>query len=116
MKVLGFELGQHPGEIWKLLAIDGEGKILILKIDVQINGIGRDPVSPETISDLEHSRLQVITVAGLLETERPHRGERRLTCKPRIGFEDLPGGGTVNEVVAQGTIHRAKGVDPRLRL
>jgi len=45
MDVFGFELSHHSGEIRELCTVDGEGIILILKLDVEIDGIGRYFVS-----------------------------------------------------------------------
>src|SRR3984957_14575550 len=116
MEVFGFELSHHPGEIRELCAVDGEGEILVLNLDVEVDGIGRYFVSPQTVGNLKHSRLRIISVTGLLEAEGPEGGQRRFACKPRVGFNDLPGGGPVNKVVIQGSIDGAEVVDARLHL
>ncbi len=63
MKVFRFKLGQHPGKIRKLFAVNGEGKILILKVDIQIDGVSRYFVGSEAIGDFQYPRLRIVAVS-----------------------------------------------------
>ena len=63
VEVFSLELGNHAGKIREGCCVDGEGAILDLIVDVEINNIGRNSVSAETIGDLPDLRFRTVAVA-----------------------------------------------------
>src|SRR4029077_8338634 len=99
----------QSGEIRERFGIDGERPIPVLIVDVEIDDVGRDPVIAKTRSDFPDLRLRSVTVARLLETQRPERGERRFPGEISVGFHDLLRRGAVNEVVVERAAFGAEG-------
>ena len=48
VQVFGFELRDHAGEIRKGRAIHTERAVVVLKVDVQIDGVGWDAIAAQT--------------------------------------------------------------------
>ena len=98
--------------------IDGEGAVLVLVVDVEIDGVGGDMVGAEAVGDLHDAGLGIVAVTRLLEAERPERRQRRRAGEPGVGFDDVFGIGAVDEVVVDGAVRCAEGVlarEPRGR-
>ena len=90
--------------------IYGEGAIVILVVDVQIDSIRRDVIGAEAVGNLNDTRLWVVAVAGLLETERPEWRKGCGSSEPGVGFDDVFGVGPVHQVVVDGTVRGSKGI------
>src|SRR5712691_10631862 len=52
MKTLAGEVADHPLEVWEALAIDGEGAIAVLIVNVQVDEVCRNSSFAETPGDL----------------------------------------------------------------
>src|SRR5580700_2467881 len=57
----------------KALSIDGEGSVLLLVINVEINHVGRNLPLAKFTSHLPYPRLGVVAVAALLIAQRKQR-------------------------------------------
>ncbi len=100
----------HVGEGGEGSWIDGEGTVLELVVDVEVEGVGGDLVFAEAVGDSEDAGLGVVAVAGLLEAEAPEGRERGGAGEPGVGFDDVTWGGAVEEVVVDGAVGGAEGV------
>ena len=107
VEVLGGEFSNHAGEIWKVRLVDGEWPIVLLIVDVEVDGIDRDMIGAQAARHLQHSRLRVIAVAGLLVAQRPQRWQRRRPGQPGIGLHDLFRRRSIEKVLVQRTVFRS---------
>ena len=97
------------GKVGERLGIDGEGPVLELVVDVEIEHVGGDAVGAETVGDFTYLRLGSVAVARLLESERPQRRQRRESGEIGVAFHDLLRSGAVEEVVVERATFRAEG-------
>ena len=95
------EVANHLFEVRKVFAIDGEGAVMILIINVEVNHIGGNFSLAEIASDFSHPRLRIITVTALLKSQRPERRQRRAAHQRGEIFHNLLGMRAVKEVVVQ---------------
>ena len=56
VQVLGGQLVDEPGEVREAIGVDGEGPVLVLVVDVQIDRVGGNLVRAQTRGDLLHLR------------------------------------------------------------
>src|SRR5271167_2705474 len=75
-EVLLAQIGNESGEVGESFAIDGEGAILELVVDVEVEDIGRYRVGAKTLGNLPHLRFRSVAVARLLEAKSPQRRQR----------------------------------------
>ena len=85
----------------KILAVDCEGGVALLIVDVKINGIGRNLFLPQRLDDLSSPRFGVITVAALLVAERPERRKRRAANQRGELLHDFLGLRASDKVIVQ---------------
>ena len=93
------KIRDHFLERRKIFAVDGEGRVTLLVVDVQINGVGGNFVLAQRLDDLASFRFGIIAVAALLVAERPERGKRRAADERGVFLDDLLGLGAGDEVV-----------------
>ena len=110
VEVLGGKVGDHLGEVREGLGVYGEGAVVVLVVDVEVEGVGGDVVGAEGVGDGVDFGLRHIAVAGLLEAEGPEGWEGCGAGEPGVGFDDVFGGGAVEEVVVYGAVGSAEGV------
>jgi hypothetical protein len=67
MKPLRGQVADHFFESRELGAVDGEGAVLVLIIDVQVDGIGGNFFVAESFSDFVHACFRFVTVTRLLK-------------------------------------------------
>ena len=108
VKALGAQIRNHFLEGGKVLAIDGEGGIALLIVNVQVDDISRDFLVAKGFHNFAGARLGIIAIAALLVTERPEWGQRRSAGQGRVLLDDLFRFGTGDEVVVQLTAFSAK--------
>ena len=73
VEVLLGEVVDHLGEIGKVLGVDGEGAVLVLVVDVEVEGVGGKVVGAETVGYACELGVGEVAIAGLLEAEAPER-------------------------------------------
>ena len=98
----------HSGEVGEGGFVDGERPVFVLEVDVQPEDVGGDAVFTQAFSHAEELRFWSIGVARLLEAERPERRQGRRAGEPSPGVDNLFWVGTVEEVVVDGAVERAK--------
>ena len=108
VKALGAKIRNHFLEGGKVFAIDGEGGIALLIVNVQVDDIGGDFLVAQSFHNFADARLGIIAIAALLVTERPERGQRRSAGHGRVLLDDFFRFGTGDEVVVQLTAFSAK--------
>ena len=92
----------------KALRINRKRTMLLLKIDVEVEGIRRKAILPEPRCNLAHSALGLIAEARLLISKCPEGRQRRRSGDPGISRHDLLWLGTINKVVVDRPMFRAK--------
>src|SRR6266571_4157103 len=89
VKSFGAEVFDHLLESRKVLAVDGEGAIAVLVVDVEIDDVGRDLFLAEHFRNLADTRFGIVAVAALLIAEGPVRRQRRAANERGELFEDF---------------------------
>src|SRR6187402_195437 len=89
MEVVLRKLLHHLTEARVVLVVDHKGAVLFLEVDVQVERVTRNFVGTETLRDLHQLRRRIVTVARLLEAERPERRKRCRASQPGVGAYDL---------------------------
>jgi len=83
---------------------------VVLKVDIEVDGVGGNAIAPQTSGNFQHARGVHVAVAGLLEAQGPKRRQGRRPSQPCVGFDDLFGSGTVEDVVIDWTRGCAEGI------
>ena len=71
VKTLSAKIGDHLFERGEVLAIDGEGRIVLLVIDVEVDDVSGNFLFTKSLDNLADAGLGIIAVAALLVAERP---------------------------------------------
>ncbi len=100
----------HGFEVGEARAIDGEGAVAVLVIDIEIDHVGGDVFIAEGLRDLADAGFRKIAVAGLLVAERPERRQRRSSGERGEGGEDALGFGAEEEIIVEFAAFGAEGV------
>ena len=110
VEVLFGEVVDHLGEAREVLCVDGEGAVLVLVVDVEIEGVGGEVVGAEAVGDFHELGLVHVAIAGLLKTKGPEGRNGRGAGEPGVGFDYFFRIGAVEEVVVEGAVGGAEGV------
>ena len=69
MEVFALEVGQHLLKMRETLRVHGEGTMLLLEVDVQVDDIGGNLVGAQTGGNFAHASFGFVTEAGLLKAQ-----------------------------------------------
>ena len=64
VEVLGGEVVDHAGEVGEALGVDGEGAVLVLVVDVELDGVGGDLVGAQAVGDLARPATRGSSCSG----------------------------------------------------
>ena len=110
MKMLFAQIGNQARKIRESFGIDGEGAILVLVVDVEVDHVGRNSVGAKTVGDFSNLRFGRVAVTRLLETESPQRRQRRRSGEIGVGLDNLFGRGAVEKVIVERSAFGAEGI------
>ena len=102
------KIRDHFFEGWKIFAVDGEGRVALLVVDVQIDGIGGNFFLAERLDDFASLRFGIVTVSALLVAKRPERRKRGSPNKSGVLLDDFLRFRAGDEVIVQLAAIRSK--------
>src|SRR5664279_5018860 len=108
MKILLVKIRDQAGEMGKCDWVHGEGAILDLIVDVEVQSIRRNFVCPQTISYLAQLRFGRVRIPRLLISECPQRRQRRSSREIDVSAQDLFWCWAIDHVVVQRAAFCAK--------
>src|ERR1035438_6363772 len=91
--------------------VHGEGAVLFLEIDVQIEDVGWYLVRAQARCDFAQSTFCLVAKARLLKSKRPPRRQRRQPGQPCVGHHYSLGVRTVEKIIIDRTVTGSKRVD-----
>ena len=101
MHSLSAKIPDHSLESREVFPVDGEGRVALLIIDVEVNGIRWYFFLAKRLDNLARSRFGIVGIAALLIAERPQRRQRRASRHGGVFFDDFFWLGSGKEVVIQ---------------
>ena len=113
LEPVALQVGQQPLHIGERLAIDGEGSVAILPVDVEPQHVGGHALLPQPGSDAAQFVRRHVAVARLLIAQRPLRHERRLAGQVGVAADHLCRGRAGDQIIVNGSIRRTEG-QPRV--
>src|SRR5438876_241009 len=106
---LSAKIGDHFFERGEVLAIDGEGRIALLVINVEIDDVRWNSLFAKSSDNLADAGLGIIAVAALLVAERPQWRQGCVSSQGGVFFHDFSWLGAGHEVIVQLAAFGAKG-------
>src|SRR6266576_5599571 len=94
----------------KAFAIYGEGPIVLLIVDIEIDDVGRNLAFAELSGDLFYLRLRVIAVTALLVPEREEWRQGSPSDELCKLFNYVLGVGSVEKVIVECAAVRSEGI------
>src|SRR5580698_3636639 len=85
----------------EIFAVDGEGRVALLIVDVEINDVGGNLFFAQGLNNFAGARLGIITVAALLIAEGPEGRKRRAANQCGELLDYFLGLRTGDEIVVQ---------------
>src|ERR1700691_6168288 len=110
MKIHRAKFRDHAWKVGEAIMIDRERPVFILKLDIQIDDVGRNVIRSQTICDFNDSRLWYVTVTRLLISQSPLRRHWHSSSQPRICLHHLFWCRSIKHVVVQRSVYSAKGI------
>src|SRR5207344_981095 len=89
VKILRGEILDHLLERRKALAVDGEGGIAFMVVDIEVDRVARNLYVAESFRDFADTCFGIVGIAALLETESPIRRELRVARQSGEHLHDL---------------------------
>ncbi len=106
------DVPRESRQVGKSGLVGGEGPVAVLVVDVHPDHIGRDAFGAHAVGDAAHFRGTHVTVARLLEAERPLRRERRLAAQVGVALDHAAQRRSVNQVVVNRPVRGTEGEHP----
>ena len=66
----------HALEIRESFSVHGEGPVVLLVVDIEVEDVGGNLALPELRGNFPNLRLRIVAVAALLKSQREQRRQR----------------------------------------
>ena len=109
VEALRAEVGDHLLEVREIFAIDGERRVALLVVDVEIDHVGGNFLFAKEAHDFTGARFGIVAVAALLVAEAPERRQRRAADERGVFRDDFLRIGAGEEIVVQLAAFGAEG-------